>query len=260
MVNSAHADEFYIQAIQILNGFKISYLVGGAYAFRFYTGIFRNTKDLDIFMKKKDCAKMFRIFEEKGYRTKMEFSYWLAKIFSEHEDLIDVIFSSGNGICPVDDDWFKYARPGELYGEPVFFVPPEEMIWQKAFIMERLRYDGADVAHLIHSQDLDWPRLGLRFGKFWRVLLSHLILFGFIFPQDRFKIPRQVMKDFMNKLEEKWDHSPSENGLCQGTFLSLLEYLPDLRDKHFQDGRLFPNGKMTAQEIRELTSAFLKHS
>jgi hypothetical protein len=30
------------------------------------------------------------------------------------------------------------------YDVPVIFCPPEEMIWSKAFVMERERYDGAD--------------------------------------------------------------------------------------------------------------------
>ena len=34
----------------------------------------------------------------------------------------------------------------------------EETLWSKAFVMERERYDGADVAHLIlaHGERLDW--------------------------------------------------------------------------------------------------------
>ena len=30
-------------------------------------------------------------------------------------------------------------------------IPAEEMIWSKAFIMERERYDGADVAHILRA-------------------------------------------------------------------------------------------------------------
>jgi hypothetical protein len=44
----------------------------------------------------------------------------------------------------VDDLWFAHATPGDVLGIPVRLCPPEEMIWSKAFIMERERYDGAD--------------------------------------------------------------------------------------------------------------------
>ena len=58
----------------------------------------------------------------------------------------------------VDDLWFTHAAPGRVLGVPVLLCPPEEMIWSKAFIMERERYDGADVAHLILAcgRELDW--------------------------------------------------------------------------------------------------------
>ena len=85
--------------------------------------------------------------------------------------------------------------------------PPEEMIWSKAMIMERERYDGADVAHLFRhcSGLLNWERLVRRFGGNWRVLLSHLILFGFIYPGERALIPAAVMRELLNRLLAELD-------------------------------------------------------
>ena len=37
----------------------------------------------------------------------------------------------------------------ELLGVPVKHCAPEEMIWMKAYIMERERFDGADIAHIL---------------------------------------------------------------------------------------------------------------
>ena len=108
-----------------------------------------------------------------GYETELVFSHWLAKIRSP-EGFIDVIFSSGNGVATVDDGWFEHATRGRVLGVPVKIAPAEETIWSKAFVMERERYDGADVAHLIlaHGERLDWKRLLARFGPHWRVLLA----------------------------------------------------------------------------------------
>jgi hypothetical protein len=58
---------------------------------------------------------------------------------------VDVIWSSGNGIANVDPSWFEYALEEDVLGQHVFLCPPEEMIWSKAFVMERERFDGADV-------------------------------------------------------------------------------------------------------------------
>jgi len=48
--------------------------------------------------------------------------------------------------------------------------------------MERERYDGADIAHILRARaaDLDWERLLERFAGHWHVLLSHLILFEYL--------------------------------------------------------------------------------
>src|SRR6266853_3685632 len=75
----------------------------------------------------------------------------------------------------------------------------------KAFVMERERYDGADIAHLLHAraEALDWGRLARRFGRHWRVLLSHLILFGFIYPSERTRIPEPPMRRCLHLLEEE---------------------------------------------------------
>ena len=67
--------------------------------------------------------------------------------------------------------------------------PVEETLWSKAFVQERDRFDGADVAHLILRQGraFDWRRLLRRFEcqGCERVLLAHLIMFGFIYPSER---------------------------------------------------------------------------
>ena len=57
----------------------------------------------------------------------------------------------------------------------VKLVPAEEMIWSKSFIMERERFDGADVAHVLYCRaaDLDWERLLRRVRRHgWRVLFG----------------------------------------------------------------------------------------
>ena len=49
----------------------------------------------------------------------------------------------------VDDIWFSTAPAAEIFGVAAKVAPAEELIWQKAFVMERERFDGADVIHLL---------------------------------------------------------------------------------------------------------------
>ena len=55
------------------------------------------------------------------------------------------------------------------------------------------------MAHLLHAigRDLDWDRLLRRFGPHWRVLMAHLVLFGYIYPSDRTRIPDRVFLELV---------------------------------------------------------------
>lgn len=48
---------FYRKALTILQKQQVPFLVRGTYALEQYTGIRRNTKDLDIFVMPKDCNR-----------------------------------------------------------------------------------------------------------------------------------------------------------------------------------------------------------
>src|SRR6187200_1180608 len=94
-----------------------------------------------------------------GYQTELTFPHWLAKGMFEGE-MLDLIFRAGNGLCEVDDSWFELAHNHEFGDLPVKLCAPEEMIWMKAYIMERERFDGADIAHILScAEKLDWPHL-----------------------------------------------------------------------------------------------------
>jgi hypothetical protein len=252
---SAEARVFYQHALRTLRDVQVPFLVCGAQALEAYTGIGRCTKDLDIFVKRTDCEKALSALENAGCKSELVFPHWLAKAYNGPL-FLDVIFSSGNGQCEVDDSWFPHARDADLLGVPVKLCPPEEMIWQQAFVMERERYDGANVAHLIRalSGRLDWPRLLGRFGPHWRVLLAHLVLFGFIYPSHRTEVPEWIMQDLLGRMENELKARPSDEPVCQGTLLSRAQYLVDVEQRGYHDARLIPQGKMTRDDVSRWTA------
>ncbi|MEM5786567.1 MAG: nucleotidyltransferase [Syntrophobacteraceae bacterium] len=240
---------FYKRALDVLNGSGIPYLVGGAYSLYHITGIYRDTKDLDIFIRAEDRTRTLNLFAEEGFETSITFPHWLAKVVSEGY-LVDIIFNSGNAISEVDEQWFQYAEEGKVLGVPVRFVPAEEMIWSKGFIMERERFDGADVNHILLARgaSLDWKRLLDRFSSHWRILFSHLVLFGFVYPSERNLVPEWVMRELMARLEPELANAPAER-VCRGTLISRAQYKIDVDEHGFEDSRLIPNGKMTKKQI-----------
>ena len=131
---------FYQHALRIMTASRVPYLVGGAYGFACYTGIARHTKDLDLFVRRQDIDATLAAFRAGGYKAEIVFAHWLGKAYHDG-DFVDIIFNSGNGACPADDSWFEHAVPGIVLGHHVQLMPVEEMIWQKAYIMERERYE-----------------------------------------------------------------------------------------------------------------------
>jgi hypothetical protein len=246
---------FYRNVLTALTEAGLPFLVGGAFALRYYAGIIRHTKDLDLFVRPTDYPGILEKLASQGYRTELTDAKWLAKGFSG-EEFVDVIFGSGKGLASVDDVWFQHAVEGDVLGLPVRLCPAEEMIWSKAYIMERERYDGADIAHLLRArgEQMHWPRLLHRFGDHWRVLLSHLILFGFVYPGERSQIPDSVMVELLGRLQREMSSSRSPNRFCQGTFLSNTQYLADLERWGYQDGRLgnLPPASNPIQETAHL--------
>lgn len=251
------AEAVYRRVLEALREGGVEFLVGGAYAFTRYTGIERSTKDFDVFVRYTDRHRALDALADAGFDTEETFPHWLAKAFWG-DDFVDIIYSSGNGVAPVDDGWFAHAPEADVLGLRVKISPPEEMLWSKAFVMERERYDGADVIHLLRAgaATLDWDRLLHRFGSHWRVLLSNLVLFGFVYPGERARIPRRVMDALLAHLAGELDAGdPDAAKLCQGTVVSRQQYLIDVQEWGYTDGRLRPRGNMTAEEIAHWTAA-----
>jgi hypothetical protein len=257
--SDAESNQFYRHSMQLLREAEVPFLLGGAYAYCVYTGIARHTKDFDLFVRENDLEAALQVFRAAGYRAEKTFPHWLGKAFGPN-DVIDLIHRAGNGLCPVDDLWFERAREAEVFGFPARLSPPEEMIWMKAYIMERERYDGADVAHLLLRQaaKIDWKHLLWRFGPDWRVLLSHLILFGFIYPTEKDSIPPAVLEELLGRLKNE-PLQKGEERLCCGTLLSRAQFLADVHEGEFRDARLEPRAGLTREEIDNWSEAAAAH-
>jgi hypothetical protein len=245
---------FYRHALAILADAGVPHLVGGAYAFARYTGIERHTKDFDIFIHHRDFGRAAWAFQKAGYQTELPFPHWIGKVY-KNDDFVDLIYSAGNGVAEVDEVWFERAVPETVLGVEVELIPPEEMIWSKGMIMERERFDGADVAHIIRAMgdQLDWDHLIARFGPYWRALLAHLVLFGFIYPSDRSRVPYWVLEELTERVRAESRAGDAPEKVCYGTILSRQQYLPDVNDWGYEDGRLV-DSTMTERDIRRWTA------
>lgn len=249
---------FYRDLVRLFTDHELPFLVGGTFAFQRYTGIARATKDLDFFIRRDDFERFRKTLRSAGFRVELAFPHWLGKVF-KGDKFADLAFRSANGEGEVDDEWFEHSVEEQLWGIPVRLCPPEETIWSKGFIFERERFDGADIVHILRATapSLDWQRLLRRFGDNWRVLLIHLISFGFVYPKERGLIPAGIMQELMSRLQAELDTDEPEDAvlLCRGTLLSREQYLSDVHEEGYVDARTEPHGKLTETDIDYWTAA-----
>ena len=113
-----------------------------------------------------------------------------------------------------------------------------------------MRFDSADVAHLILARglDLDWPRLLQRFREYPLVLLAHLTLFLFSFPTARERIPSWVWEYLLSDLERARRGPAEDERICRGTLLSREQYLEALA-RGYRDARLPPEGRLRPEDV-----------
>lgn len=228
--------EFYREALELLTQSGARFLLGGAFAMFHYTGIYRNTKDLDIFCKATEYPKILIFFAKKGYRTELTDVRWLAKVF-KGEFYIDIIFDSVNNICKVDDSWYEYATHGEFEGVNLQLLSPEEMIWCKVYVQNRERFDGADVNHIIlkYGKQINWERLLLRLDQHWQILLSQILMFQFVYPSDYSDIiPKWLFDELISRAKQQYDMPFSVEKVCRGPIIDQTQYSVDIKEWNYK--------------------------
>jgi hypothetical protein len=254
---SLPASQFYGDTIRTLTEAEVPFVVGGAFALKHYAGIDRATKDLDVFLSHRDLPRALEALREKGYVTEDTFPHWLAKAWCG-EHFVDFIHASANGLCQVDAQWLRAAHKVTIFDQPALLCPVEEVIWSKCFVMERERFDGADIYHLLAAKGdtLDWNRLLASVGAQWRVLLGHLVFYSFVYPREREKIPAWVMDTLMARMTA--ERGAEDVPVCNGTLLSREQYLFDLRERGYADARLAPWGNVPQEDVTSWTDAIGK--
>jgi hypothetical protein len=229
--------QVYRRALDSLNRAGVPYVISGLYALYEYTGIYRKTKDLDLFVEPRHLVEAMRVLRSDGFSAHLEQSHWIAKAFLG-EKQIDVIFGTGNGLYFIDDVWFKHSRAGILAGTQVRVAPPEELLWHRLFVSERHRSDVSDILHLIvcRGDEFDWERLLWRVDNHWRLLLAQVHLYDFVYPGHRARIPQWVRRKLYDAAEAEIDVS-GDPRVCQGTLISRFSYSIDVNEWGFRDLR-----------------------
>jgi hypothetical protein len=220
----------FCEVLQHLNRAGLPYVVAGAFALQKHTGIWRNTKDLDLFLPPQAVPEALRQLQAEGFETEIRDPIWLAKA---HRDgyFVDLITGMSNAIITVDQSWIERASDTVVLGVPTRVLAAEELIASKLFVNFRERFDGADVVHIVHGTKgkLDWDRLLQLVGDHWELLLWELMLFHYVYPAQADYVPRQLWADLLGRFQQEL-RSPTKGLPFRGSLLDDRMFAIDVQE------------------------------
>lgn len=231
--------EIFQRALLTLNAARLPYAVGGAFALHWYTGFWRVAKDLDIFLLPEHTDWAMKLLESVGFDARIKHPEWLAEALKDNRK-VDLIYGMGNWLDYVDRDYLNRATVGDILGIPAPVLSAEEMIYSKAFVASRERFDWADVFHMlvVASRSMDWDRVLMLFGEHWEVLYSILVLFRYVFPSHREEIPARVIDTLLARFEQSRAEPWTRGKLCRGFLLDGIgTYSLDITEWGYRDAR-----------------------
>jgi hypothetical protein len=194
--------KLFRDVLRLMNANHIQYVVSGAFALHEHTGVWRQTKDLDLFLPHGEVARALEVAETEGFNVLIKDPVWLAKI-TNNGHFVDLISGMSNAVIRVDQSWVDRAVHSEVLGIGTRVLGAEELIASKIFVVRRERFDGADVAHLIYATRdmLDWKRVLDIVGDHWEMLLWSLIFYRYIYPRHANEVPRWVWHELLARFE-----------------------------------------------------------
>jgi hypothetical protein len=194
------AASLYREVLQAMNGYGLPYAVAGAFALQKYTGIWRLTKDLDLFMKLEDIPAALEHLREHHFRCETLDPVWLSKAH-RGEYYVDLISGMSNAVIMVDDTWMTRALPTVIAGVRSRIISAEDLLASKLFVIRRERFDGADIAHIIYRMQgkLEWGRILELAGEHWEVVLWALVLFRYVYPAGTHYVPSWLWEELLER-------------------------------------------------------------
>jgi hypothetical protein len=218
------------EVLDLMNRRGVPYTVSGAFALHAHTGIWRDTKDLDLFLPAEHAVDALRYLKEEGFHTEVCDPVWLAKA---HRDdfFVDLITGMSNGVITVDDSWIQRSRPEVVVGVSTRVLAAEELIASKVFVTRRERFDGADIAHVVYGTrgEIDWYRLLELVGEHWEILLWNLLLFRYCYPANTDFVPRAIWNELLGRFQREVE-SPDRNARFRGSLIDSNMFAIDVEE------------------------------
>ena len=195
-------ESLFHEVIELMERDCIPFAISGAFALNQHTGIWRDTKDLDLFLPAAEVARSLELLASDGFATEVPDAVWLAKA-RRGDYFVDLITGMSNGVVRVEYSWISRAARSEIFGVSARVLAPEELIASKVFVTRRERFDGADICHIIYRTRgrFDWSRLLDLLGEHWQMLYWYLVLYHYVYPADSDCVPREIWEELQQRFK-----------------------------------------------------------
>ena len=216
--------------LHILNERRVPYAVAGAFALHQHSGIWRNTKDLDLFLPAELVPTAMDHLRRVGLHCEVLDPVWLAKA-RRGDYFVDLITGMSNGIVRADASWIDRSVPATILDVRTRVLAAEELLASKLFVLFRERYDGADIMHIIYVTRgrLDWERVLTLTGQNWELLLSVLVLFQYVYPGCTDYVPEEVWNRLLDELRRSVTRREPKT-IFRGTLLDEKMFAIDVNE------------------------------
>lgn len=184
----------YRPVIQEMQRQNIPFALGGGLAFSFYGPRVRNTKDVDFYVFQDDKPRVAALLAAAGfvdfYDQKPYDRAWIYRSARDHY-ILDVIWKMANGRAPTDELWLSAGPQVNIHGQCVRFVPLEELIWSKLYVIQFDRCDWPDLLNLVYarSAEINWERLLRRADGDTPLIAAMICVFAWMCPARAALLP-----------------------------------------------------------------------
>jgi hypothetical protein len=186
--------QIYQGVLDELTSRAIPFALGGAFGVAAYTGRWRNTKDLDIYITPDRREEVIQVLTSHGLQDYYEVLPYVREwIYRSHKGdiIVDVIWAMANQCANVDEYWLSRGAQVTVKGEVYRSLPPEELIWAKIFVMNKERTDWPDIFNIFAAvgSQIDWSHLLDRIDQELPLLRAVVSVFGWLDPGTARQFP-----------------------------------------------------------------------
>jgi hypothetical protein len=198
------------EALDVVIQAGVFFLIGGGFGVAAYTGRWRNTKDIDLYILPGQQDKVIQALTNAGfqdfYSTRPYDRGWIYRAVRDG-NIVDVIWQFANRRAQVDQTWFDNAPTFDVKGRTLKVIPPEELIWSKLYVLQGDHSDWPDIINVLYAigPKLDWDHLWQRVGPDAALLEAVLTVFSWVAPTRVRALASKIQKDWPTPLPSPLD-------------------------------------------------------